>query len=124
MKKALALTLVLVMVLAVLASCGGGGGASKLVGKWEMKDEVSGVSMIWEFGKDGKGKTSPIIDGEINEEYVTDFTYTTKGNELSMVNVQNDAVSGTFKIEGDKLTVSLVNEDGEAQEPMVLTKMK
>ena len=87
-----------------LVACGG---KSALVGKWEIED--SGMKMIWEFTKDDKLIMS--IDGY--EDFATEGTYKVKGNKITVSFDGEDANEGTFKVKGDTLTITV---DDESQE--------
>jgi uncharacterized protein (TIGR03066 family) len=72
--------------------------AKKLVGKWEPKEKKKGTAFVVEFTKDGK---------------VT-FAGTENGKEVQ--------AEGTYKVDGDKLT--LVLKVGEMERTMIRTVSK
>jgi uncharacterized protein (TIGR03066 family) len=65
--------------------------AKKLVGKWEPKDRKEGRSAVMEFAKDGKVTATVSPDGK---EMIYNGTYKVDGNKLTM----------TLKLSGNEVT--------------------
>lgn len=113
MKRVIALSLVLVMALSVLVACGGKGGSGdsgNLIGSWSATEE--GVEVIFTFKDGGKGTMSSM-------GIEMDMTWSTDGDKINMSMSfmgETEEMSGTYKIEGNKLSLTA---DGET---LVLTK--
>jgi uncharacterized protein (TIGR03066 family) len=74
--------------------------AKKLIGKWESKEfKEKGISKVAEFAKDGKAV----------------FVDTVNGNETR--------VEGTYKVDGDKLVVTVKVKDKERKHTTVISKL-
>lgn len=100
----LILGLALVAVLGLVATTGATAGqdkidGKKLIGKWTPKDEAKAGKMVAEFTKDGK----LIISGDLG------------GKELK--------IDGTYKLDGNKLTMTLKIGDKEQSETVTITKL-
>lgn len=100
----LILGLALVTVLGLVATTGATAGqdkidGKKLIGKWTPKDEAKAGKMVAEFTKDGK----LIISGDLG------------GKELK--------IDGTYKLDGNKLTMTLKIGDKEQSETVTITKL-
>jgi predicted small secreted protein len=99
MKKTIALVLALMLCITLFASCGGSGG-DVLKGTWEGTYEDGNAS--WNFDGNGKCKlTTVFLDKEPG-------TYTIKNDtEVDVtINGWSDAITYTYKIDGDKLTLT------------------
>lgn len=124
MKRTLAIVLTLVLALAVVA-CGGGG--SNIVGKWtpvmteEQKEVVEQlgveVTQIMEFMSNGTYKAYMDVKGESTlpfdpDEVSFEGTYKTEGDKLTVSMTEGEkteSFTGTYKIEGDKLTIEVTD---------------
>jgi uncharacterized protein (TIGR03066 family) len=73
--------------------------AKKLVGKWEPKDKKEGMSTVIEFTKDGK----------------VNITLSGKGKDIT--------VSGTYKVDGSKVTTVLSFGGKDETETHTVTKL-
>ena len=73
--------------------------AKKLVGKWEPKDAKKEIKMVMEFTKDGKLNVTADADGK-------DFT-----------------IMGTWKLDGNKLTLQLKAGENEIKDTVTLSKL-
>jgi len=99
MKRTIALALALMLCITLLASCGGSGGDA-LKGTWEGTYEDGDAA--WTFDGSGKCKlTTYFLDKEPG-------TYTIKSDtEVDVtINGWSDAITYTYKIDGDKLTLT------------------
>jgi uncharacterized protein (TIGR03066 family) len=74
--------------------------AKKLVGKWTAENEDSGAKVLMELGKDGKLK----------------LTVTEK-------NAKDVQVSGTYKLDGNKLVVTFKAGDKEHKETLTVVSV-
>ncbi len=107
--RILALALVVLTVFSCLTACGG----KKIVGKWEMEEE--GISMIFDFQKDG----TLVMSAKGIDGLKMEGSWKVKGDKLTLnLEGEDEGEECTFKIKGKKLTI---NADGEK---MVLTKVK
>lgn len=152
MKKAtriLAIVLTLVLTVALFAGCKTGTKKSlknQLIGKWEA--DLSGIaelmgedadaleamielgieySLTMEFKKDGTGQMAMLVtyNGE-NMDEKEDFKWSLDGDKLTVEMEDEDddeETPTTIKIEGNKMTMTTVDDDGETVK-MVFTRVK
>lgn len=73
--------------------------AKKIVGKWEPKDAKKEIKMELEFTKDGKLSVTADADGK-------DFT-----------------ITGTWKLDGNKLTLQLKAGENEIKDTVTISKL-
>jgi uncharacterized protein (TIGR03066 family) len=73
--------------------------AKKLVGKWEPKEKSKGRSMVLEYAKDGKLTLTVTIDG------------------------METKFEATYKLDGNKLTVTKKVGDKEQDQTRTITKL-
>lgn len=129
MKRTLALVLTLILALSVVA-CGGGG--SNIVGKWTpvLTDEQKKVAeelgmemtQIMEFTSNGTYKAYIEVKGESTLPFDTDEmsfsgTYKTEGDKLTVSVTEGEkteSFTGNYKIEGDKLTIEVADSSASA----------
>lgn len=120
MKKLISLSLILVLAFSLIA-CGGGAGSTGngIVGKWFITDEEfgEGTKMIYDFKSDGKVNISFESADQAAVKDVAELfnkmevTYKIEGDKLSMTSTDESfpKMEGeTFKIDGDKLTIGEV----------------
>ena len=82
-----AVSVLVVLSLVGLVACGGGGGdGSAIVGKWE--GDMEGMAGVFEFTSDNK--------------------------LIMTVEAVGASLEGTYRVDGDKLIMSLMGEDNEA----------
>lgn len=142
MKKTLTLILALTLALIVVA-CGGGG--NDIVGKWTpiLSDaeaealEQMGMQFqtIMEFKSNGQFESYVDVKGEGTLPFDTDEmkaegTYKVDGDKVTVTakgatDAESDSFTATYKVEGDKLTLSVTDSevDGVAGS-MELTRVK
>lgn len=115
--KIIALVLVSAMLALLFVGCGSGSGSSNsIVGKWEIKEEAEGmsVSMVFEFKANGDlAMTSEMNGSELASQK---GTYKVDGDQITVTLEGEDPETSTFSISGDKLTIS----DGGSE--IVLTR--
>ena len=102
MKKLVSLSLVAVMMFALVA-CGG----NDIVGKWTTTQ--NGMTMTYTFEDDGTGSANA-------SGISMDFEYEIDGDEITMKISffgETQEETGTFKIDGDTLTITLAGETAE-----------
>ena len=87
-----------VLVLAAASGADDKFDAKKLIGKWEPKDRKE-LKMVLEFAADGKLKATADADGK-------DFT-----------------ITGTWKLEGNKLSLLLKAGENEVKDTVTITKL-
>lgn len=111
-KRVISMALVLVLAMSLMAC-----GASGIVGSWEETND--GVTVTYTFEKDGSMKMKTSLLGlELSG------TYKTEGDKLIMtVSIlgMEDTQEYTYKLDGNKLTMSGVDEDG-LEESYTLTR--
>ena len=93
-------------------------GNNDLVGTWGVSESIDGfeISIKVTFNADATGiiNSAYTVNGETETE-IDDFTWSTSGNQLTMV-LYGDPEISTYSISGNKLTIT---QDGETT---VLTK--
>ena len=113
--KIMSLVLAIMMVAVLFVGCGGGEGGNSIVGKWEIKEEAEGmeVSMVFNFKSNGDFEMTSEMNGSalVSEE----GTYKVEGDKITM-NIDGEESTSSFSIDGNKLTIS---EDGSE---IVLTR--
>lgn len=112
--KIMSLVLATLMVAVLFVGCGGGAGGNSIVGKWEIKEEAEGmsVSMVFEFKANGDLVVSSEMNG--SELASQKGTYKVDGDQITVTLEGEDPETSTFSIDGNKLTI---DEDG-----LVLTR--
>lgn len=113
--KIIALVLVSAMLALLFVGCGSGS-SNSIVGKWEIKEEAEGISasMVFEFKANGDlAMTSEMNGSEIMSQ---EGTYKVEGDQITVTLEGEDPETSTFSISGDKLTIS----DGSSD--IVLTR--
>ncbi len=90
----------LVLGLGPTAGADGKIDVKKLIGKWTAENEEIGAKVILELGKDGKMKLTVLEK-----------------------NVKDIQVGGVYKLEGDKLVVTLKAGDKEHKETLTVLKV-
>jgi uncharacterized protein (TIGR03066 family) len=94
-KSAVLILVVAICAVFLLAACGNAPGSSALLGKW--KEETTGLAAM-EFKADGT------LNVYFMEQLAVSGTYKTDGNNITMT-VAGEEQKGTYKVEGNKLTL-------------------
>jgi uncharacterized protein (TIGR03066 family) len=110
---------VFAVVMILVSACGGGATLKdKIIGKWEAKDEASGLTMTFEFMKDGKVGISAAgmsFEGS-TYKWVDDDTL-----ELTMTMLdQSETTQLDVKLDGDKMSMT----EAGGGETLEFTKVK
>ena len=113
MKKILAISLVFVLAISLLTACkitigGGDGGGSELVGVWARVTEDGKIAEVYEFIADGTVKLWSWWVG------VMEATYKIDGDKLTLSSEDMGDATVKFKVSGKTLT--LTGEDGSVTE--------
>jgi len=113
MKKILAISLVFVLAISLLTACkitigGGDGGGSELVGVWARVTEDGKIAEVYEFIADGTVKLWSWWVG------VMEATYKIDGDKLTLSHDEMGDATQRFKVNGNTLT--LTDNDGSVTE--------
>lgn len=100
LKKRIAVLSVVVCAVFLLAACAGG---TSIVGKW--KSDSDSMTVV-EFASNGT------LNTYYNGRVIYSAKYTTEGDKL-IIGSDSEEQTGTFKIEGNKLTVVDPNNETE-----------
>lgn len=101
MKKKMAVLAFLVCVAFLLAACGA---SASIVGKW--KSDSDSATVV-EFTNDGT------VNTYYNNQVIYSAKYRTDGSKLIITQSGQEDQTGSFKLEGNKLTVT--GPDNQAQ---------
>jgi uncharacterized protein (TIGR03066 family) len=99
-----------------LTACGSANLQEEIIGKWEIRDETMGVTMVFDFQEDG----ALIIWLEgvpISGSYT--WLDDTTVQMTMMITEQSQDITGEAKIRGDQLTIT--TDQGESE---TLTRVK
>ena len=108
---------VFILLMVLLTACGGSSDLQEqIIGQWEIQNEDLGLSMVFDFHKDG---TVSIALADM----ALDGTYTWLDGDVIKItmtlNGQSEEILGPVQIEGDQLMIT--NDRGETE---ILTRVK
>ncbi len=101
MKKAITMVVSVLLIALMLVACGSA--EKKLIGAWTIEED--GITLTYNFEKDGKGNID--LGG-----MKMDFEWKVDGKKLS-IDMAGDTIEGEFKISGDTLTIDANGEKME-----------